>query len=82
LYFCGKDAFLNTILYKKRLCFAGFCFYQKLQVPILPFSSSEVADFFCVNGSSLGQKFKLCEDKWLKLSCPDKKEVVFTAVLE
>ena len=82
LYHCGKDAFLHTILHKKRLCFAGFRFYQNLIEPTLPFQSSDVADFFAVDGIALGEKFKLCEDKWLTLTCPNKKEVVFNAVLE
>ena len=82
LYLLGQEAFLNTILYKKRLCFAGFRFYQKLRKPVLPFQSMDVADFFSVDGGALGEKFKLCEDKWLALACPSKKEVVFHSVLE
>ena len=82
LYFYGKDIFLDIILYKKRLCFAGFRFYQNLNTPLLPFKHTDVANFFKVEGVDLGTKFKTCESKWLSLGCPNKKEVVFNSVLE
>ena len=82
LYLYGKEVFLNTLLYKKRLCFAGFRFYQRLNKPALPFESIDVANFFNVESIDLGKKFKICEDKWLSLGCPNKKEVVFNSILE
>ena len=81
LYLCGEDAFLNTVLYKKRLCFAGFRFYQKLKTPVLPFDSSDVASFFQVAEVELGKKFERCKEVWLAMGCPNKKDVVFQAVL-
>ena len=77
LYYCGKDVFLYTVLYKKRLCFMAMRFYQALKKPELPFNSQDVSSFFDVKNIKLGEKMTLCEEKWLELECPDKKELVF-----
>ena len=77
LYFFGKDIFLNTLLYKKRLYFSSFYFYQHIKEPICPFTAQDIADFFNVKGHFLGEKINECEKKWLDLNCPEKKEVVF-----
>jgi len=77
LYFYGREIFLNTLLYKKKLFFSSFRFYQSLTIPVCPFTAQDVANAFAVKGTLLGLKIKECENKWLDLNCPEKKEVVF-----
>ena len=82
LYKLGKEAFLNMILLKKeRINFASFRFYSGLIMPTIPFDAKDVAKIFNVKGKDLGEKLKLCEDFWLKMNCPAKKEVVFKKIL-
>ena len=82
LYLLGKDAFLNTVLLKKKkMSFAAFRFYQGLEVSDPPFNAQDVAEFFHVKGDELGRKIKDCEDVWLKMNRPAKKEVVFKQIL-
>ena len=82
LYKLGKEAFLNLILLKKeKMSFTAFQFYNSLEVPILPFNAKDVAKIFHVEGNKIGEKMKFCEDIWLKIGCPIKKEVVFKKIL-
>ena len=83
LYRLGKDAFLNLILLKKKkMNFSAFKLYKSFDVPKTPFDAKDVADFFHLTGVELGEKIKLCEDVWLKMNRPVKKEVVFKKILE
>ena len=82
LFRLGRDAFLNLILLKKKkITFASFLFYKSLKEPTAPFCAKDVAEYFHLNGRDLGKKLKLCEDVWLKMNCPIKKEVVFKKIL-
>ena len=82
LYLLGQNAFLSIILLKKKkMSFSAFRFYFGLKVPVLPFDAQSVAEFFHVKDGDLGQKIKDCEDVWLKMGRPIKKEVVFNQIL-
>ena len=82
LYRLNREAFLNLILLKKKkITFTSFCFYSKLQMPIAPFNAADVAAVFHLEGKELGEKIKFCEDVWLKMNRPTKKEVVFKKIL-
>ena len=63
------------------MSFAAFRFYFGLKVSNPPFNAQDVAEFFHVKGDELGRKIKACEDIWLKMNRPTKKEVVFKQIL-
>ncbi len=78
LYRLGRDTLLNMLLIKRKdIYFPSFQFYAAFKTPVLPFTPTDVTDFFHIEGDKLGQKIRLCEDIWLKMGCPAKKEVVF-----